>query len=121
MFERASVSEWACERETSAVPPAGRQVAAPVEEGGGGGSAVLEALAGGVHGEHDVQVPHDLLGEPAVQLLGGVQHQPLALGALLALRHQRRKLVTLKQTWHLDGGGGGGGGGGERCWTVMIW
>lgn len=73
----------------------------PVEQRGGGGRAVLEALGGRVHGEDDVQVADDLAGEPLVELLVRVQHQALLLGPLLALGHQGRVLVSLKEAGHL--------------------
>lgn len=45
---------------------------------------------------------NDLVREPLVELLVAVQHEPLPLCALLALRHQRGVLVPLEQTRHLD-------------------
>ena len=45
-----------------------------------------------------MEVLHHLVGEPFVQLLVGVQHEALPLGALLALCHQCCVLITLKQT-----------------------
>ncbi len=41
------------------------------------------------------------MGEPLVELLGRVEHEALALGALLALRHERRVLVALEEAGHL--------------------
>ena len=42
-----------------------------------------------------------LIGEPLVELVGRVEHEPLPLRALLALRHQRGVLVALEETGHL--------------------
>ena len=42
-----------------------------------------------------------LIGEPLVELVGRVEHEPLPLRALLALRHQRGVLVALEQAGHL--------------------
>ena len=64
-------------------------------------SSVFQPIFAGVHREDHVEVLHDLVGEPLVQLLVGVQHQALPLGALLALRHQRCVLVPLEQARNL--------------------
>ena len=74
---------------------------APVEQRRRRGGTVLESVSARVHGEHHVQIVDHLTGEPLVELLLRVEHQPVALCALLALRHQRRQLVTLEQTRHL--------------------
>ena len=67
-------------------------------------SSVLQPILAGVHCEDHVEVLHNLVGEPLVQLLVGVQHQALPLGALLALRHQRCVLVPLEQARNLTVG-----------------
>jgi hypothetical protein len=43
-----------------------------------------------------------LVREPLVQLVRSVEHEALALGPLLALRHQRCELVTLEETRNLN-------------------
>ena len=42
-----------------------------------------------------------LLSEPFVELFIRVKHESISLGALLALGHQGRELITLKQTRYL--------------------
>jgi len=45
-----------------------------------------------------------LLCKPLVQFLLRVEHQTFSLGTFLALRHQRRHLITLKQTGYFTVG-----------------
>ncbi|KAH6607744.1 hypothetical protein Trco_004057 [Trichoderma cornu-damae] len=59
---------------------------------------------GRVHGEDDVQVVDDLLGEPLVQLLRRVEVQVLPLGAFLAGRHEGDVVVALEEARHLGVG-----------------
>ena len=46
--------------------------------------------------------PSHLVDKPLVQLFSRVQHESILLRALLALRHQRGVLVSLKQSWNLQ-------------------
>ena len=74
---------------------------ASVEEGRVSGGPVLEAVSARVHSGDDMEVLHDLLGEPLVQLLVVVMYEALPLGALLALGNEGGVLVSLEQPRHL--------------------
>ena len=67
-------------------------------------SSVFQPIFAGVHREDHVEVLHDLVGEPLVQLLVGVQHEALPLSSLLTLGHQRCVLISFKQPGHLSVG-----------------
>eukprot|EP00160_Parvularia_atlantis_P015941 Unigene4815_Nuclearia_a/m.14725 Unigene4815_Nuclearia_a/g.14725 ORF Unigene4815_Nuclearia_a/g.14725 Unigene4815_Nuclearia_a/m.14725 type:complete len:362 (+) Unigene4815_Nuclearia_a:2868-3953(+) len=73
---------------------------AAVEQSGRRRRAAAQAALRRIHREDDVQVAHHLRREPLVQLVGRVEHEALALRALLALRHQRAVLVAIKQPGH---------------------
>lgn len=77
---------------------------ATIEQGGGGRGTILQAVRRWVHREDDVQIAHDLLREPLVQLVAGIQHESLALGSFLALGHQSGVLVSFEQTGHFSVG-----------------
>ena len=57
---------------------------------------ILEAVLARVHCEDHMQISHHFIGEPLVQLLGRVEHETVSGGALFALSHQRRVLVSLE-------------------------